>query len=475
MRLASKWALSASVAALALVLTPSLALADMTQTGGGDAKGGLWYVSQQGIDTALAEGYRGAGVKVAVIDGQINPDVAELSGANLKFDESSFCDNVGEPGRMPTVSTAPGAVHGTSMLTLLAGNGQGPGGAAGIVGAAPDAELLYYAAGLAVASYDSSATGKFAITLSCQRGDEIDNDKAISEAINQAVDDGSDIISMSLGVGITDDIKSSILKALSNNVIVIIACSNDGLDAAMDLNGVLSVASMDAGGSLKNLSGKDVPLRSPKIDIIAPGVDVLSHDVANNWSDYRLAEGNSDATAITAGIIASVKSKYPAVTNNQILQSVIHNTGDEDHELYVDPDNYWGHGPINLAHLLSVDPSKYPDINPLVIDAVDAWPSYKEITGGASQEPSSTVSSGPTASPSSRASILPITNADSVPSDTSAPWLIIAIVSVVCVGVVVSIVLLRSRKRGAVGLDGGVGLSPDAGLENPWVKGGGGN
>jgi hypothetical protein len=57
--------------------------------------------------------------------------------------------------------------------------------------------------------------------------------------------------------------------------------------------------------------------------------------------------------------------KYPTATGNQLIQSLIVNTTAKDHPLSFDSTGY-GYGPASLSHLLRVDPTQYPDINPLL-------------------------------------------------------------------------------------------------------------
>lgn len=58
----------------------------------------LWYADRLKFDELHAHGATGEGIKIAVIDAAINPDVAELQGANVTV-MGSYCvfRDTGEP------------------------------------------------------------------------------------------------------------------------------------------------------------------------------------------------------------------------------------------------------------------------------------------------------------------------------------------------------------------------------------------
>lgn len=67
------------------------------------AASGLWWFDRGKVQEAHDAGFDGAGIKIAVIDSQINPDVVGLRGANVTVDDSSYCfDATGQP--YPAVS-----------------------------------------------------------------------------------------------------------------------------------------------------------------------------------------------------------------------------------------------------------------------------------------------------------------------------------------------------------------------------------
>ena len=74
--------------------------------------------------------------------------------------------------------------------------------------------------------------------------------------------------------------------------------------------------------------------------------------------------------------------KWPKATGNQVLQSLIRNTkGNESGEPRLDPEHKRGFGEVDVAKLLSVDPTQYPDINPLLAWAYETSEKHEETRG----------------------------------------------------------------------------------------------
>jgi subtilisin family serine protease len=121
-----------------------------------------------------------------------------------------------------------------------------------------------------------------------------------------------------------------------------------------------------------------VPNTDRDVDVAAPGVGILNQGTAEEgWAGQILGNGTSFATPIVAGFLAVTAQKYPDATSNQLIQSLIHNTGVDDHELTYDSAQLYGYGVVSLTHLLRVDPTTYPDVNPLL--EPDGEPNAEEI------------------------------------------------------------------------------------------------
>jgi hypothetical protein len=400
---------------------------------------------------------------VAVIDGRLNRGVPELADAAITVREPSYClDKNGNP--MPATTTYHSADHGTTMAALVAGNG----GGGGIIGAAPDATVRYYNTFITFGDR-SNEQGDFSRFNGCGNGDDgaagyRADDEAFVAGVKDAVADGADIITTSVDTPVSgEEIYGIVADALRKGVILIAAHPNTnindgGLGAS---NGVLSVVGFDAAGELNVDSDTGQPISDESIGIAAPGVDILGYNPGDedNWGNYFLSTGNSNAAPLVAGMLAALWSKYPEATSNQILQSALTNTTDAEHDMLRDPKGYWGYGPISLRHLLAVDPTQYPDINPLLSHDRLAKPSYEEVMG--IPEPTETAKA-PGYRPSRRADR---TEAPAPVEPGGFPVLPVVVgvgVAAVLGALVVSLAVRRSRRAGS-------GTAPRQPLTGPGV------
>lgn len=386
----------------------------------------LWYFNDFGVQDAFDAGYSGQGVTIAVIDSQINPSIPALQGTNLSIHEPSLCDiDSANSTRLPAATVDPGAFHGTNMAALILGNGTPPpNGQAGQLGVAPGATVKYYA---------NNTVSDFMQQYVCVRNGNEASGENTAEAIDLAVADGAQIISMSFIENHHQNIVDAVARALRAGVVLIAGTPNDqsSISGLAKMNGIVTIQAMDPTGAIQQSSLKS----SSEIDIVGPGVDILG--VSENWSNSATLFGTSNSTAITAGFLAVVKSKYPTATGNQLIQTLIRNTYAEDHALQKDPEGYFGYGIVSLRHMLSIDPTQYPDVNPLIDKPGDS-PRYDEIFGE-SLDTSIPTSSSPIAVDSPDSSlgalgVLPVV-------------LIILVVLLIAGGVITTVFVVRSRKK----------------------------
>ena len=355
-----------------------------------------------------------------MIDSAINPAAPELQGADLTVTEPGYCalEAGGDP--LPAASTDEAAFHGTSMASLIVGNGAGANGQRGVQGVAPGVRLLYYR------------------TLAPTCVNELD--MTSGDAIRQAVDDGADIINASWvsDGGLSAAAPEDIAYALAHDVIVVAGAPNASGHSLpvypIAYNGVVGVAAGRADGQVS-----DLVVSADFVDVIAPGEDIRALTPQGDWSVYEVESGTSGATAYTSGVLALVWSAYPQATANQILQSLIRNTGSEDHELgWVD---LWGYGTVNVRHMLANDPTQYPDVNPLLSE--DGWPSPAEVDAARETapvpSPSATESESAADAPSS-----PVAEAEG--GGTGLLVAGVGLLAVVLAGVVTALVIARRRR-----------------------------
>ncbi len=358
-----------------------------------------------------ADGWNGAGVKIAVIDAQINDQLPAFADASLTV-APAICN---DPATTTEVNED--AIHGSTVAAILVGNGEGYGA---IRGMAPAADVTLYAVG-------GGATV-------CRLQDDR---SAWAVALDEAVAAGADIVTMSkVSTDASDEDIESVARALAQGVIFIAGTPNyDGqgdLPAAM--NGVVSVNAFDENGDLLVSIELGVPNVQPEVTVVAPGVDVA----ISTWDREQIGSGSSYATPMVAGILAAVKQKYPDATANQLIQSLIRNTKTEDHPLERDTTGGYGYGPASLRHMLAVDPTQYPDENPLM-DKSFGEPTAAQVAQAAS--PATT----PTASASTA-----VADGDAeggAASDAVPMGWIVGISAAVLIGAIVVIVVVAARRR----------------------------
>jgi hypothetical protein len=417
----------AAVVALGLVLVPTLSAS--AATGGSN-----WWYAKYDMAAAQAAGWTGAGVKVAVIDGQINSALPVFQGANLKVYPTSFCTvNANMPADTTTATV--GSVHGSDVTALLVGNGTGTGSVSGI---APKATVTFYA--------DASPDGTLNGCLTTQT-DGLSY-TPLSRAILKALADGNRIISISeSGPSRAAGDQRAIAEAVAKGVVIVAAQPNHAADAQSrfpaDANGVVGTNAFDQQGNLQAHDGKTTAYSTTTV--VAAGDQFPTQaSTANVWGDNQNSvTGSSLATPLVAGMLALTLQKYPTATGNQLIQSLIVNTTAKDHPLSFESTGY-GYGPASLSHLLRVDPTRYPNVNPLL-----------DKPGGlgiptATQFAAATKAASPT--PSASPSVAAGTSSAQA-SGSVLPGLLTGVVVVVLLLLVLAglaVVLMRSLRRKAV-------------------------
>jgi hypothetical protein len=279
---------------------------------------------------------QGRGVLVAVIDSGVDPAVSDLSGS-----VTSGRDFTGV--HTPMTNPHWGA-HGTWMASLIAGHGHGPGHRDGLLGVAPQARIL----SIRVIT-DKSDPGYHAYQHQAPGRGQWE----LARAIRYAVHHHAGVISMSLGYNLASaDVRAAIQFALSRNVVLVASSGNSGGPPAThrlapysfpaDYPGVIGVAAINMAGLPAHFSSDNL-----SVQVSAPGVNVPAE---GRGSHYWLVSGTSPACALTAGVAALIKAKFPRLTAGQVRRAITESAAHRPPGGY---DDQVGFGTVDAAAALA--------------------------------------------------------------------------------------------------------------------------
>ena len=299
------------------------------------------YFSYYHLDSARQKGYTGKGITIALIDGPVDTNAPELAGANI-VDKS----------RCTIEASAKGIRHGTDMATILVSP---------YTGVAPDATLY---------SYQLSNNSSISEGTCKADGKKLDS---FDTLINQAVEDGAQIISISQGTGhLGDDAKWAITNAIARGVIIVASAGNTSDDENNthlgSYSGVVGVSAINTDGTFASYSSW-----GNGVVTAAVGGPFNTRDPETNQPTSN--EGTSMSTALVAGMLALARQKWPDATPNQILQSLVRSGLNPNH----DWNEKTGYGAAALGSLVNDDPSQYPDENPIIQKPGGSSPTADEV------------------------------------------------------------------------------------------------
>ncbi len=282
--------------ALALLLAAAAALtfAPAAQATPQDAvRDREYWLDDYGIRDAWAV-TRGAGVTIAIIDTGVAGAVADLAGAVVGGADFS---GVGSPDGQRPIGDNP--EHGTLVASLAAG--RGTGATSGVLGAAPEASILTISVGFGA-----------------------DSDTQIAEAVTWAVDNGADVINMSLSRNTLDWPESwddAFLYAAEHDVVIVAAAGNRGsgtveVGAPATIPGVLTVGGVDENGQASwNASAQGIT-----IGVAAPSERLVGVTPSGRYVTWA---GTSGATPIVAGVVALVRAAHPELDAANVINRVV--------------------------------------------------------------------------------------------------------------------------------------------------------
>ncbi|MHA1772375.1 MAG: S8 family serine peptidase [Candidatus Thorarchaeota archaeon] len=271
------------------------------------------------VNPLWEEGYNGSGITIAILDSGAWGSHPDLVGKIIGFKD--FVNNHDDMDPSDGITSYDDNGHGTGTAWLAAGTNTGTGNFSGM---APGADLLI------VKILDSSGST---------------DDSVIAQGIEFAVDQGVDVISMSIGGSwydgmFTDPSVEASRAAIRSGVAVVIAAGNSGpatetINAPGITEEAITVGASNGADAIAAFSSRGPVVRTNhdpigrvvKPDIIAPGEDVVS----GRWSGASLSEfpiynstqfgnyytiwsGTSVATPLVAGIVAILEQEYPGLS-----------------------------------------------------------------------------------------------------------------------------------------------------------------
>ncbi|MGR2753873.1 S8 family serine peptidase [Agromyces arachidis] len=315
-------------AGLTVALAAALAVGGASPASADTVRDLEYWLADYGFTQAWTMS-RGEGVTVAVIDTGVNGDVAELRGVVVGGTDAS---GIGSPdGQTPVGEESD---HGTLVASLLAGRGTGEGN--GVIGVAPDAELL-----------------TASVAFGADSGSERTNDEQIAEAVRWAVDNGADVINMSLTRNTSDWPESwddAFLYAFENDVVVVAAAGNRGsgttqVGAPATIPGVLTVAGVDRDQNASfdaSSQGITIAVAAPSEDLVG----VLPDGGYVQWS------GTSAAAPLVSGLVALVRAEFPDLDAANVINRVIRTADPKGEDV---PSPLYGYGIIDPVEALTAE------------------------------------------------------------------------------------------------------------------------
>ena len=325
-------ALTLAVGALTLAPAPAHAADSITTQE---------YFSYYHLDKAREKGYTGKGVTIALFDGPV--------------------DTSAPSWQVPTSSTRAGAPS-TTTLTACATQ--------------PTWRrcwCLPTRASLPMRRCTPTRFRQKILNLVVRASGGADTTDSIDKLINQAVDDGAQIISISLSNSEHgSEIKWAIANAISKGVIIVSSSGNGATDENRShlgrWSGVVGVTAINTDGTFASYS-------SWGNGVVTAAVGGPVNTLDANTNQPVTVDGTSYSTPLVAGMLALARQKWPDATTNQILQSLVHSGLNPNH----DWNEKTGYGAAALGSLVNDDPSQYPDENPILNKPGGSEPTADEV------------------------------------------------------------------------------------------------
>src|SRR5215469_7281362 len=272
-----------------------------------------WWLGSLSV-TSVWPASQGAGVTVAVLSDGVVTNQPDLSSAVTTA---------------PAIPAAPVAVspffgeQGTPIASLIAGRGHGASGASGIIGVAPEAQILSVPVTVPADDFQLGQPGVAAAMPA-----------AIAAGIKYAVNHGASVIDLpadpgqpnSNGVGGAAAAaggsaaeQAAVSYALAHNVVLVAPAGDDALTTGAinypaAYSGVIAVGAFDS-----NIDKAPWTSHRSYVTLTAAGAGVMA---ATNSGGYQPVNSTTAASAMVAGVVALIKSRYPGLSVADIRKAL---------------------------------------------------------------------------------------------------------------------------------------------------------
>ena len=326
---------------------PTEAGSEPQQNDGATPTYGLKQINS--LAAAAEFGATGDGATVAVLDTGLDADHP----AHSDFDPDNFAEFTLMGEKVATDPVDPDA-HGTHVSGTAVGDPADNDGTQQAIGVAPDAELLN---GKVFSTFDGRTSGTTA---------------QIVAGMEWAVENGTDVINMSLGTGLDGESSfgafylEAIRDVVSAGVLPVASSGNNGQGLTGSPGNILetfSIAANDDGRELASFSSgeqvysedawgynkpDDYPDWYTVPDVSGPGVDVLSSVPGGGFAEFS---GTSMSSPHVAGSVAKILSdgavSDPLEVRSLLEETAVHPDGPDNE------DTEFGAGTVDLLGSLA--------------------------------------------------------------------------------------------------------------------------
>jgi subtilisin family serine protease len=292
--------LAAGTAAVTVIVSAAPASADQVRQQ-------EWWLSGLSI-TNCWTATQGAGVTIAVLSDGVDASHPDLTGVVSAAPASAT------PGAPVATGQFFGA-EGTPIASLIAGHGDGAGNASGIIGVAPEARILSVPVTLPP---DDNLLSQPSVAVAIPA--------AIATGIKYAVSQGASVIDLPIdpgqpgsdgsggaaaAAGGSPAEQAAVSYALQHNVVLVAPAGDDATTTGAPnypaaYQGVIAVGAFDSAFIKSPWTS-----RLSYVTLTAAGAGVIA---ASNNGGYETINSTSAASAVVAGIVALIRSRYPSLS-----------------------------------------------------------------------------------------------------------------------------------------------------------------